>query len=424
MTRAATPKLGAYAGLAALGLLAALATRLPELVALAAPFALVTALGLFRARRPEIGVEVTLERERALEGEETDVEVALQAAVGAERVDVLLELPRELQIVGGANPQTLHLGDGDRRELSFRLACTRWGGYAVGRIHLRTHDAYGLLRHEAAADSRWPLKVYPREEAVRNLLRPVDTQVFSGHHVARQKGEGIEFADLRPFVPGDRVRRVNWRASARRGELWVNDHHTERNADVVIFLDSFAEARRGERGTLDAALRAAATITSRYLREKDRVGFVTFGGMLNWLLPSTGARQLYRIVDAMLDTQIVLTYAWRGIAAVPRRTLPPQALVLALTPLLDDRAADALLDLRGRGFDLVVIEISPLPFLPQPRGGFQELGLRIWRLRRDAIRGRFERAGVPVAVWGDDSSLATALEEVSAYRRHGRLARV
>jgi uncharacterized protein (DUF58 family) len=423
MSRAATPKLGAYAGLAALGLLAALATRLPELVALAAPFALVAAIGLFRARRPEIGVEVMLERERTLESEETEVQVTLQAEVGAERIEVLLELPRELGVAEGANPRTLHLRDGERRELSFRLRCNRWGGFHVGRIHLRTYDALGLLRHEAVADRRLPLKVYPNEESVRDLLRPHDTQVFSGHHVARQKGDGIEFADLRPFVPGDRIRRVNWRASARRGELWVNEHHTERNADVVIFLDSFAEARRGERSTLDPALRAAASLTSRYLRQKDRVGFVTFGGMLNWLLPSTGAGQLYRIVDAILDTEIVLTYAWRDIAVVPRRTLPPQALVLALSPLLDDRAADALLDLRGRGFDLVVIEISPLSFVPPPRGELQELGLQLWRLRRDAVRGRFERAAVPVAVWGDESSLAAALEEVSAYRRHARLAR-
>ena len=74
--------------------------------------------------------------------------------------------------------------------------------------------------------------------------------------------------------------------------------------------------------------------------------------MLNWLLPATGPRQLYRIVDAMLDTQIILSYAWQDLVVVPRRTLPPQALVVALTPLLDDRAATALLDLRARGFDL------------------------------------------------------------------------
>jgi len=424
MTRSASPKLGAYAGLAALGLLAALATRRPELVAVAAPFAVVTAVGLLSLRRPEISVETTVERERALEGDEVEVRVALEAAAGAERVEVLLELPGELTVEGGHNPRVLHLADGERRELSYRLGCKRWGGFRIGRVYLKTHDAFGLFRHETVVDRRQPLKVYPTEEAVRNLLRPLETQVSAGNHVARQKGEGIEFADLRRFVAGDRVRHVNWRASARRGELWVNEHHAERNADVVIFLDSFAEARRGGRSTLDPALRAAASLAARYLRQKDRVGFVTFGGMLNWLLPATGTGQLYRIVDAMLDTQIILNYAWKDIDVIPQRTLPPQALVLALTPLLDNRSANALLDLRGRGFDLVVIEVSPEAFIQPLREDVQELGHRLWRLRRDAVRGRFERAGVPVAIWGEESSLAAALEEVSAYRRHARLVRV
>lgn len=417
-----TPKLGAYAGLAALALLAALATRRPELAVVAAPFALVAALGLLLARAPRIDAAVELDAERALEGDEVDVRVTLVADVGAERVEVLLQLPRRLELLDGVNPLQVRLADGERRELTYRLRCARWGAFRVGRLYLRTHDSFGVFRRELVLDRRVPLKVYPSEEHVRNLLRPLETQVFAGNHVARQKGEGIEFADLRQFLPGDRIRHINWRASARRGELWINEHHAERNADVVILLDSFAEALRGDRSTLDPALRAAGTLAARYLRQKDRVGFVTFGGVLNWLLPTTGAVQLYRIVDAMLDTQIVLSYAWRDIGTVPRGTLPPQALVLALTPLLDDRSETALLDLRGRGFDLVVIEISPLSLLPEPQGEVGALADRLVRLRREAVRGRFERAGIPVAVWGDENSLAAALEEVSAYRRRARAA--
>jgi uncharacterized protein (DUF58 family) len=417
-----TPKLPAYAGLAALGLLAALATRRPELAIVAAPFAVCAGIGLLLARRPELDAELELDAERVLEGDEVEVHVALAADLEVERLEVLLQLPRELVVVEGVNPVQLRLAGGERRELTFRLRCARWGAFRVGRIHLRAHDAFGLFVHETTLDRRRPLKVYPSEENVRDLLKPLETQVFAGNHVAREKGEGIEFADLRQFVPGDRIRHVNWRASARRGELWINEHHAERNADVVLLLDSFAEARRGDRSTLDPALRAAGTLAARYLRQKDRVGFVTFGGILNWLLPTTGAVQLYRIVDAMLDTQIVLSYAWRDIGTVPRRTLPPQALVIALTPLLDDRSEAALLDLRGRGFDLVVVEISPLSLLPEPQGAAGQLADRLWRLRRDAVRGRFERAGIPVAVWGDETSLASALEEVSAYRRHARAA--
>jgi uncharacterized protein (DUF58 family) len=424
VTRAATPKLGAYAGLASLGLLAALALRRPELVALAAPFALTAALGLVVVRTPRLELEVALDADRLLEGDEVEVRVAFDAETGAERIEALLELPRQLELVDGHNPVLLRLGDGRRREVTYRLRCARWGAFRIGRVYLRTSDGLATFRHEGVLDARRPLRVYPAEESVRDLLRPLETQVFSGNHVARQKAEGIEFADLRPFVPGDRVRHVNWRASARRGELWVNEHHAERNADVVILLDSFAEARLGERSTLDPALRAAATLAARYLRQKDRVGFLTFGGMLNWLVPATGTAQLYRIVDAMLDTQIVLSYAWKDLRTVPRRTLPPHALVLALTPLLDERSTAALLDLRGRGIDLVVIEISPLSLVPAGRGEAAELAGRLWRLRREAVRGRFERAGIPVAVWGEESSLGAALEEVGTYRRQSRAVRV
>jgi uncharacterized protein (DUF58 family) len=422
MSRSFEPKLVWYAGLAAIGLLGALAARLPELVVLAAPFAVVPALGVLLARRPQVEASVVLERERTLEGDDLDVTVMLEPATGAERVDVLLELPRGLVPAEGDNPISVHLADGRPRELRFRVRCERWGGYAVGRVFLRARDPFALLRWEQELDRRSPLKVYPREELVRTLLRPRDTQVFSGNHVAREKGEGIEFADLRQFVPGDRVRRVNWRASARRSQLWVNEYHAERNADVVIFLDSFAELGQPGASTLDDAIRGAASLTARYLRQKDRVGFVSFGGTLNWLLPSTGATQLYRIVDSMLDTRVALNFAWKDLDIIPRRTLPPRALVLALSPLLDERGVSALLDVRGRGFDLVVIEISPLRFLPPADGLIEETAQRIWRLRREALRGRFERAGVPVAVWDETLPLAAALEEVTSFRQHARIA--
>ena len=424
MRRTLAPKLEGYVALAAVGLLAALALRMPELVALAAPFALLPAVSLLLAHEPKVDVAVELERERALEGDELEAAVSLAARAGAERLEVLLELPTYVEVADGDNPVAVQLANRDRRELQLRLRCARWGAYSLGRVFLRAHDPFGFATWEWVTDERRALKVYPREEAVRALLRPLETQVFSGNHVARQKGEGIEFADLRPFMPGDRVRRVNWRASARRGELWVNEQHAERNADVVVFLDTFTEASRDGRSTLDLALRAAASLVARYLREKDRVGFVAYGGMLNWLLPATGAAQMYRIVDSLLDTQIVLNYAWRDIDVIPRRVLPPQALVIALTPLLDDRAAAALLDLRARGFDLAVVEVSPLPFVPPPSSELDRVAQQLWRLRRDEVRGRFAAAGVPVAVWNEERSFAQRLEEVTTFRRHARVARV
>ena len=134
------------------------------------------------------------------------------------------------------------------------------------------------------------------------------------------------------------------------------------------------------------------------------------------------AGQLYKIVDSVIQTEIVLSYAVRGVEILPPRTLPPKALVLALTPLLDARSAAALLDLRARGFDLVVIELSPLPFVDPGRSDAAQLAFRLWRLSRDSLRARYERAGVPVIEWQDGVTLDAALEEVTAFRRHARLA--
>jgi uncharacterized protein (DUF58 family) len=424
VTRRASPRLGAYAGLSALGLLAALVVGRPELVVLVAPFALLLAVGLALGRRPQVNVDVAFERERALEGEEVAATIDVVAANAVERLEVLLALPLGLEADRHANPVALRLGTGEQRTIELKFRCARWGAYLPGQVVVRARDRLGIFTFEAAYDRRAQLRVYPQPELLVSLLKPLETQVFAGNQVSREKGDGIEFADIRLFAPGDRVRKINWRSSARRGELVVNERHPERNTDVVLFLDSFSEARTPELGTLDLTVRAAAALAGEYLARKDRVGVVSFGGVLNWLLPATGLVQLYRILDSLLDTEIVLNYAWKDLDVIPVRTLPPKALVVGLTPLLDERTVGALLDLRARRFDLAVVEISPEPFAPPGRGEADELAHRLWRHKRAALRYRFEGAGVPVVQWREGHPLAAALEEVASYRRQARLSRV
>jgi len=419
--RTATPKLGAYTALAGLGLLAALVVGRPELAALAAPFALVLVLGLSLASEPKLdGAAFELDRERVLEDETVESTLILRNERPIGRLEVLLDLPDGL-VAEEANPRIIALGWQARRELDVTLRCDRWGAYIVGDFVLRSPDVFGLLVHDWPLERRQPFKVYPRGEALRRLLRPLETQAFAGNQVPRTRGEGIEFADLRPFVPGDRVRRINWRATARRGEPWVTETHPERNSDVVIFLDTFLEARHHDEGTLDLAVSAAASLATHYLREKDRVGLVSFGGVINWLNVSSGTVQVYRILDSLLDAEIFLSYAWKDIDLLPVRALPPEALVLALSPLLDERAVRSLLDLRARGFDLAVIEISPVPFAPAGRDELDRLARRLWLLRREALRSRYLRLGVPVVEWDGDVSLESALEEVRRFKRHARV---
>jgi uncharacterized protein (DUF58 family) len=424
VTRYATPKLAAYASLSAVGLLTALVVARPELVALTAPFLLALGAGLALATPPRLSVTVELAEERLLEGDDVAATITAVSEAPVDRLDLYARLPDGVELARGRNPVALRLAPNRPRELEFTLHATRWGGHVIGPTYFRARDPIGLLAWESTAETRPQLRVYPREDVLRRVLTPAETQVFTGNEVARTKGEGIEFADLRPWAAGDPVKRINWRASARRGELFVNESHPERNTDVILFLDSFAEARHGGEGTLDLAVRATATLADAYVRRRDRVGLIGFGGILRWLVPGTGLVQLYRVVDALLDTQIVLSYYWKEIDVIPRRILPPNALVIGLSPLLDPRSVGALLDLRARGFDLAVIDVSPVPFTPRATRGLDAVAYDIWTLRRDALRHQLQAAGVAVAEWVPGTPLQSILEEVRAFRRYARLARV
>jgi len=421
MTRHVAPRLPAYAAIAAAALLAGLALGRVELVAIASPFALAAVAASAIARAPKLHLRVDLDRERALESETVGASIELTADA-AERVDVFLQLPDGIAATA-PNPRAIAIAAGEARTLEVPLRCARWGAYLVGPPLVRARDLLGFYSWEMRIGGSAPLRVYPTVEALHALLPPLDTQVFVGNQVSRTKGDGIEFSDIRAWAPGDRPRRINWRATARRGELWVNEQHPERNTDVVLFLDTFTDARLGGRGTLDLTVRAATSLAHRYLQRKDRVGLVSFGGFLSWLLPASGTRQLYRIVDSLLQMDIVLSFAARDVDVLPPRSLPPKALVLALTPLLDPRTPPALLDLRARGFDLVVVEVSPVPFVDEGAGELERFSYRLWRLSREAMRARYQEAGIPVVEWLDGVPLNVPLEEVAAFRRYARPAR-
>ncbi|HSI98315.1 MAG TPA: DUF58 domain-containing protein, partial [Gaiellaceae bacterium] len=310
MKRTGSLRVEGYAIIASVGLVAALALRRPELAIAAAPFALLLALGTRVAADLQVEVDLALDAERTLEGVEVDAELSLRTATPVDRLEVGFLLPRGVTVDGG-NGLAVRLRAGGERVVPIRLRPSRWGVYEVGEIDVRARDPFRLVVWEQRFREPLRLKVYPTPESVSRIIAPFETQAFTGSEVARVKGDGIEYADIRDYVPGDRLRSINWRASARREALVVNERHPERNTDVVLFVDSFADVKGADRSTLEDAVRAAATLATRYLERRDRVGLVSFGGILRWLQPGMGVAQRYRIIETLLETGVEPTYTWR-----------------------------------------------------------------------------------------------------------------
>jgi uncharacterized protein (DUF58 family) len=186
-------------------------------------------------------------------------------------------------------------------------------------------------------------------------------------------------------------------------------------------LDTFAEARRGVDQTLDMAVRAVASLVEAHGRRLDRVGLLAYGEPVRWLQPGMGDRHRYRVLDMLMESQLVWQQYWRGLGVVPDRSLPTNSLVIGLSPLLDDRMVRALADVRGRGYDLAVIELEPGDYLPAPRSNPARLARRIWSLERNHIRDKFERQGVVVVPWRLEDPFPMAVLQADIFRR--RLAR-
>jgi uncharacterized protein (DUF58 family) len=218
-------------------------------------------------------------------------------------------------------------------------------------------------------------------------------------------------------MPGDRPHRINWRATARRSDPYVTLQNPEQNSDVILFVDSAADVTLGDNGTLACAGRAVAALARTHIAARDRVGLIAFGGVLQWLAPGMGTKHLYRILDTLLDTSVVASYTWPRLEALPPRTLPLGALIVALTPLTDPRTVRALLNLHGRGHEVVVIEIDPEPFTSCGVSRADVLTQRIWRLYRSARRHRIWEVGMPLVRWDPSQPLDGAIAELNQLRQ-------
>jgi uncharacterized protein (DUF58 family) len=289
----------------------------------------------------------------------------------------------------------------------------------LGTVHARLWDRPGLRARETVVRDPKLVRVYPRPLAVRRLPRPRRTQTSVGNYVAASVGEGLEPGDIRPFVPGDRIRHVNWRASLRWQRLYVTQYQQERNADVVLMLDSLAEAGEPPATTLDVSVRVAASLAAGYLARKDRVGFIEYGGFFRSVRPGSGRRQYERVLDALLRADILFSYVTRDIALVPKRVLPPQALVIAISPLLESRFEKAVLDLAARGFDIVIVSPSPIPLVRRDVADARtvDLACRLWTIERAAHADMLRRLGIAIVEWDPGEPLDVALDRIARYRR-------
>lgn len=336
MTWSPSAKTYSYLGLLVAAISMGLATGRPEAVVFAVPFALALVFGLAAARPLDIRVATSVSEDTLTEGDIVEVKATTTARARLEGLEVYFVPSSGFTWpagAAGAGPRGRRAAPGEQSDALFALRAGRWGNQEVGRLYLRATSPVGLLESEGMVAVAGMVTVYPSSETLSGLVRSRRSNLSTGLHVGLVKASGVELAGVRPYIPGDRARDVNWRVSARHQALYTNERHPERATDVVLALDTF------DPSALPRAVRAACALADAYLEQRDRLALVKFGGSLRWLRPGMGMRQRYLVVGNLLSTAVSPSVMWKGVELLPPRILPARSLVIL--PVVTGRPAVA-----------------------------------------------------------------------------------
>lgn len=341
-------------------------------------------------------------------GTEIDFSLTIKPPTGVEAVALRYSLlageARELVVVAP-------LLDG----LAGRVPLLHSGPQELVRVEYRFlgADAAALsLPQEPLVASR---VVAPRRTAIGWHPLPRRLQGLTGSHESARAGDGGDFRDVHPFTAGDRLRRIDWKTTARRGQnaadLYVRRTAALADATVLIVLDSrddvgeqVAEWSRNTAATkgissLDMAREAASSLAADYIQVGDRVGFQDLSSRSRMIAHAGGSRHLRRLLRGIEITQP---------SSVPFRhqrppIVPPGALVYLLSSLLDDQAVGLALRWRANGHRVIAVDVlPPAQFAGTTR--YERAAHRVVMMERDDRIRILQTRGVELLRWPEDGA--------------------
>ncbi len=151
-----------------------------------------------------------------------------------------------------------------------------------------------------------PPELLERVKLIEIKARRLVDDLFLGEYHAIFRGRGIEFDELRPYVPGDDVRAIDWKTYARTGTPFVRRYREDRDLTVVFVVDISASQRAGAlpRSKGDLAAEICAVLALAAIRNKDRVGLLLFASEPErYIRPAGGATHVLRVVREVLWAQ-------------------------------------------------------------------------------------------------------------------------
>jgi uncharacterized protein (DUF58 family) len=246
-------------------------------------------------------------------------------------------------------PASGQVGPGRRASFGLRVMPRIRGAAELGWIYVTATNALGLIARRWLIRGHTPIRIYPDLSAVERYgeLARRGRLLAAGFRKLRLHGRGGEFDALRDWTPDDEFRTINWKATARRGKLMVDQYDVERSQTIMLVLDAgrLMTPRLGAQAKFDYAITAALSVATIAALADDKVGLMAFASeILEHVAPRSGSAHTSGLTSRVYDLQPRFEEAdYARAFTYLRRRQPKRSLVIFFTDMFDPVASAATL---------------------------------------------------------------------------------
>ena len=377
----------------------------PGMIALAIVPLSLLALAMLVDPPREVRVRRKLSRREIRLGEEVEIRVEVTVERGIGLVVVRDPLPKNAALTSGNNVRVFFKGLKPLKvNYTYRIRPMLRGFYTLPRSEVTTRNPLG---------TRYIWGLYGEELRLRAVPKVIRTVPIAE---TRRKAKisvpetsfsirgpiSTDFKEIRDYQTGDPMKLINWKATARMGQVLVNEFEREGKKTILFIVDAREAMKIGteSESPYEHAMNLVASMAHRFLRKDYHVGLYLLGAK-KFLPPATGPRQLHTMVRTMMDFERVQTEEESFADAVERlkRILVQYTpLVIYVSNVLDRTAGETKKGIltvmavhRGKSRP-VVVDISVYPTL-DPRTG------TLIEMEKRAITSELENTGAYVVRW-------------------------
>ncbi len=276
------------------------------------------------------------------------------------------------------------LAPGEKTQLDYKLKCQRRGYYVLGPTSLHTGDFFNLVRERDATVAAAPFVVYPRVVPLRRL--GLDSQLPFGDLATRPRlfEDPSRFFGVRDYSPGDSLRQIHWKNTARAEHLLVKRFQPAIALNTLVILNLNVEdyALRSRVPASELGIVAAASLAAHLIEKRQPVGLAVLGQDavteqvgLQVIAPVRGREHLMRLLETLARAELASAAPFVETLDPATAKLGWGSTAIVITPGETPRLVEALLQLRRRGVHVLLIVTDPLAAFQSLRGRLEQIGI-------------------------------------------------